>query len=137
MNHSPHTQGEVVEGNRLIMFFDGAENIEIDIMGKPAKAIKYKDQYYPEDRLPGFEEDWNLLMPVVEKIEATHTEFDGYFGVHISSNGCSIVSTRLNTSRTNPHYSYFNDVTHETKLSSTWYAVIQFIKWYNSQTPKP
>ncbi len=56
---------EILEGNKLIMFFDGAESTTIDVMGQICPSIKYKDSYYPPDRnLPLFHEDWNLLMPI-------------------------------------------------------------------------
>lgn len=61
------TEKKIEEGNRLIVFFDGAENGVIDIMDKPEKAIKYKDGYYPEWNLPKFHKDWNLLMPAIGK----------------------------------------------------------------------
>jgi hypothetical protein len=75
--------------------------------------------------------DW--LMPVVEKIERIYDDFHGYFGVYISSNSCTIQGTNLRTTPDNPHYAYHNEVTLNTKIESTWYAVVQFIKWYNTQ----
>lgn len=80
-----------------------------------------------------YHSSWNWLIPVVEKIESIHTDFDGRFGVHIVSNSCSIISTKLNTTRTNPHHSYFNEVTDNAKILATWKAVLQFITWYNQQ----
>lgn len=79
---------------------------------------------------------WDWLMPVVEKIEAMHDKFHGYFGVHISSNGCTIQGTKFNTTPGKEHYAYFNDVTHETKILATHYMVYQFITWYNQQKQK-
>jgi hypothetical protein len=108
---------EEIEGNKLI-----------------AEFMDYTNNYWYQNNELHYHEMWDYLMPVVEKIESTHDDFHGYFGVHISSNGCTIAGTRLNTSIENPHYAYFNDITHETKLSSTWYAVIEFIKWYNQQS---
>lgn len=109
----------IVEGNLLIANF-------MMPMGNPLLDI----------REAKYHSSWDWLMPVVESIEATHMDFHGYFGVHISSNGCTIAGTRLNTGFENPHYAYFNDVVHESKLSATWNAIVQFIQWYNSQTPK-
>lgn len=133
----PKPNGEQ-EGNKLIAEFMGGV-----ILDKPSKLsglwylggtheylFPNGNHYARPDQL-AYHSSWSWLMPVVEKIEATQTEFDGYFGVHICSNGCTIAGTRLNTSIENPHYAYFNDITHESKLSSTWLAVIQFIQWYN------
>lgn len=74
---------------------------------------------------------WKCLMPVVERIESMHDDFHGYFGVHISSNSCCIQGTKLKTDPGHEHYAYFNEVVHETKLTATYWAVHQFIQWYN------
>lgn len=107
----------VQEGNEIIAIFDGSSGYtQFDLF-----AMKYHSS-------------WDWLMPVVEKVESIETDFDGYFQVHISSNGCTISGTRLNTSIENPHYAYFNDVVHESKISATWLAIVQFIQWYKTQT---
>jgi hypothetical protein len=69
---------KIEEGNKAIMFFDGAENAVIEILGKEYKAIKYNNSFYPEWNLPRFDEDWRLLMPVVEKI--SNTPFPNDYG---------------------------------------------------------
>lgn len=97
------------------------------LSGKPAFEIN--GNFYQSKHLK-YHSSWDWLMPVVEKIEAMQTEFDGYFGVHICSNGCTIAGTRLNTTTENPHYAYFNDIIHESKILATWYCVVQFIQWY-------
>ena len=81
-----------------------------------------------------YDTSWDWLMPVVEKIESIHSSFHGYFGVHISSNSCCIQGTRLDTRPGKEHYAYFNEVVNETKILATFYAVYQFIIWYNKQT---
>lgn len=76
---------------------------------------------------------WDALMPVVEKIESIYDHFHGYFAVYISSNSCCIQGTKLRTTPGNEHYAYFNEVVHETKLLSTFYAVYSFIEWYKNK----
>jgi hypothetical protein len=76
--------------------------------------------------------NWNELMPVVEKIESTYLKLHGYFGVYISSNSCSIQGTNFNT--LNPELNvYFSDCHEDTKLKSTYEAVVNFIKWHQDQ----
>lgn len=122
----------VEEGNKIIAEFCGFKRND-GYSGDMARLKHWNIGPYGwfDDEHLEYHSNWSWLMPVVEKIETMHTEFDGYFGVHICSNGCSIAGTRLNTSIENPHYAYFNDVTHESKLSSTWICVVQFIKWYS------
>ena len=83
-----------------------------------------------------YHKSWDWLMPVVEKIESLYDEHHGYFGVHISSNSCSIQGTNLHLSINNPEYGsvYTSDpnAVFETKIESTYYAVTQFIKWYKT-----
>jgi len=83
--------------------------------------------------------DWNWLMPVVEKIESIQDEHHGYFGVHISSNSCSIQGTNLwKAIEPNSKYGavYMSDPNAilSTKIESTYYNVVEFIKWYNLQS---
>lgn len=90
----------------------------------------------------GSEIDFNRLMPVVEKIESIYDDHHGYFAVHISSNGCNIQGTNLwktlegregyNTPDTAVYMSDPNAIL-GTKLESTYYNVVQFIKWYNQE----
>jgi hypothetical protein len=81
-----------------------------------------------------YDSSWDHLMPIVESIEATHDEFHGHFGVHISSNSCCIQGTKLRTDPSNEHYAYFNEVVHETKIKATHLAVYQFFKWRKNQS---
>ena len=78
------------------------------------------------------ETNWYDLMPVVEKIESIKDDYHGRFGVYINSNNCHIQSTKFRLIETNQDY-YFADYTLETKLLSTYQAIIKFIEWYNTQ----
>jgi hypothetical protein len=74
--------------------------------------------------------DW--LLPVIEKIEGTFDETHGYFGVHISSNCCTIQGTKLHLDKDNV---YFDQVYRDTKIEATYDAVTNFIGWYKNNSP--
>lgn len=85
---------------------------------------------------PEYDSSWDWLIPVVEKIESIHDDHHGYFGVHISSNGCSIQGTNLHLAIDKlSEYGavYFSDYVLDSKLESTYRAVVEFIKWYKSK----
>ena len=65
---------------------------------------------------------WNELMPVVEKI---NTLFGGEMNTLIMSNACKIYSD-------NPPI-YNSIVEANSKIESTYQAVVQFIEWYKEQ----
>ena len=112
------TLEEIIEGNKLIAEFYG------DISGITS---------YPDERYE-FHSSWDWLMSVVEKIESIMDVYHGRFGVHIVSNDCTIQSTRFRPDKKipdPPHY--FNYITLDTKIESTWLMVVRFIKWYNIQ----
>jgi hypothetical protein len=141
------TQEEITKGNQLIARFMGyriIENLkekewtifEHGKYGADWLFMSYDRDSFDEKvkELFKYHSSWEQLMPVVEKIESIQDEFHGYFLVAIASNGCTIQGTNLRTDPDNFHPAYFNDVTLSTKIESTWYAVTQFIQWYNTQT---
>jgi hypothetical protein len=71
-----------------------------------------------------YNHSWNWLMPVVEKIETT------YHAVIITQNTCIIKACIMNE-RTVRSRQVSNYDEENTKLSNTYKAVIEFIKWYN------
>jgi hypothetical protein len=82
--------------------------------------------------------NWQWLMPVVEKIESIHSEHHGYFGVHISSNGCTIQGTNIHFALEDLEgygWVYMSDPNAilDTKLESTYYNVVKFIEWYTTE----
>jgi len=64
-----------------------------------------------------YQNDWNLLMEVVAKIESLGVV------VEIRDNVCYIETSPAN---------YYSEL-EETKIQATYKAVIEFIKWYNEQ----
>jgi hypothetical protein len=82
-----------------------------------------------------YHKSWEHLMPVIEKIESIEDSYHGHFGVHIVSNSCTIQATNFRPDQPipdPPHY--FNCVTLDSKLESTYLMIVRFIKWYNKQT---
>lgn len=113
------TPEEIVESNKLIAEFMALQKnaTEYYITAKGAVALGELE----------YHSSWNDLMPVVEKIEALKFEDDLSFAVEIHRNGCRI--TRSWTTVDKPDFGW-----HQTgaKMHSTWKAVVEFIKWYNS-----
>jgi len=125
------TQEEILAGNKLIAEF----------MGKKAPGNSIYNVYKLEQAFISehdllYNSYWDWLMPVVEKIESIYSKHHGYFGVHISSNSCNIQGTMLHLSINDPNYGfvYISDpnAIFDSKIESTWYAVVEFIKWYNN-----
>lgn len=63
-----------------------------------------------------YQDDWNLLMEVVEKIESLGIV------VEIRENVCYIETSQGN----------YTSELEETKIQATYKAVVEFIKWYNN-----
>jgi len=139
---------EITEGNKLIAEFMG--------FGPPKKQIGDKTYYVgSSDGEPtyGYNNSWDWLMPVVEKIRNFKDgiyDMEGFtFGgmsVHISSRysrgwTCHIFGTlsvlHINSDKTHsysklPDYSVSIDSNKNSEfIEPIWQAVIQFIKWYN------
>lgn len=77
-----------------------------------------------------FDSDWNWIMQVIEKIELIHDDFHGYFGVHITSNCCTIQGTNLKTSPENFHPAYFYNIVSANKLYAVTECINKFLIWY-------
>ena len=76
-----------------------------------------------------FHSSWDWLMPVIEKIDTIEDSLNGKFGVYISSNRCTIQSTKLFMSDSNKRY--YSQTYADTKFEATYKVVVKFIKWYN------
>lgn len=88
---------------------------------------------------PRFDESWDWLMPVVEKIESLEL---GDWYVHIIG-GKNYPTIRIEDGNVGnglwdcminvPDCEGFGNDIHLTKLEATYKAVVEFIKWYNNQ----
>lgn len=118
------TQEEIIEGNKIIDNFYKSSGQHVSIVCRPSQM-----EYHSS---------WDWLMPIVDKIESIYDDHHGYFGVHIISNSCMIRGTFLHKAiKKNSKYGwvYMSDpeAIFETKIESTWYNVVQFIKWWNGR----
>lgn len=74
-----------------------------------------------------YDTDWNWLMEVVEKIESIIFDNNNSFNVTIgSTNYCVIQDSNGDTYESVEDYG-------ETKLLTTYKAIVKFIKWYNEK----
>lgn len=74
----------------------------------------------PNHEWRSYHNDWNLLMPVVEKIETLG------FNVNIVSIWCDVERKTMKVD-------LITEADGETKIQATYKAVVEFIKWYNNQ----
>jgi hypothetical protein len=108
---------EYWEGDKILKESSG---IEKKVTGKVEELLYHKS--------------WDWLMSVVEKIEFIKDNYHGRFGVHISSNTCTIQSTNFRPDKRipdPPHY--FDTITLGSKIESTWCAIVRFVKWYKAK----
>ena len=146
---------EIISGNKLIAVFMGYQyeaGLGIEHCGwyktipstfDTEKELRfgYREYLCRNDSIK-YHKSWDWLMPVVEKIESLPKDnHHGKFGVHISSNTCSIQGTNLhkaikNLSEYGAVYMSDPNAIFNTKIESTWYNVVAFIKWYNENIKK-
>ena len=131
---------KIIEGNRFIAEFLGYKvfNKRYPLnhgIGAPEAFEGYKSMIVQKAK---YHTSWDWLMPVVEKIESIrHPEY-GWFQVSVQGNSCSIQSEHLwkvlqgHPNKTYKAYTSDPDAIFPTKIESTWYVVVEFIKWYNT-----
>lgn len=148
------TPTEIEEGNRLIAEFMGfppRQSTIGEIWPEP------KNSFFVHDN-PQYHSSWDWLMPVVEKIGnlktrrpdgkelsmfskiSTDIGWDGYY----NRGRMSIIGTmtfcrtesipREYTTVDVPHIVQYGE-NKEPIIEVVWRVVVQFIQWYNTQTP--
>ena len=109
------------EDNLLLARFDGWELRHNDWLSKKCWFKKgvghHRDKHYIFEY-----DDWNSLMPVVEKIES----FGWFVNIH-SKDECSWSAGYDNISEKDRTFSS------PTKIESVYKCAINFIKWYNKE----
>ena len=70
-----------------------------------------------------YQNDWNLLMEVVDKIEGIVNDKGNNYRVVIQNETCIIDNTNIISS---PNCA--------SKIQATYKAVVEFIKWYNNES---
>ncbi len=123
------TKEEYIEGNKLIAEFMGGDLINDAPEDYPNGYYIWKGDFETDySQLEDFEfhENWNWLMEVVEKIESL-TQY-----VKIVQNVCIIGSSDIRATASKPTVSIASDYQGDnTKISNTFKAVTQWIKYYN------
>ncbi len=112
---------DIIQGNELIAEFMGFVFYDDENM-----YYHIEEGYYLcEPNLVKYHLSWDWLMPVVEKIESLLFPNDNWINVSIgASKHCTIFDS-------NGEIIEFTGE-EETKILSTWYAVVEFIKWYRA-----
>lgn len=111
---------EILEGNKLIAEFvtEEPEVLRRDL--KRAGTLESM-QYH---------ESWDWLMPVIEKIEKnTSYELTTSYDKRFEFIGWSVHWFTLKAS--DEILGYIEDKRFNTKINAAWYAMVEFIKWYN------
>ena len=142
------TEEQIEENNKLIALFMGwSFGIVTGWLHGSREGCYKKDEqgeitdFYSIYNLK-YHSDWNRLMPVVEKIE----RIKPFYSVSNSAafwyddetdtedrsriQYLCIISDNRSRIRINSA-NYYPE--RESKIIATWYAVVEFIKWYNSQ----
>jgi len=115
------TQEETKKGNKLIAEFEHRK-----FFGN--LIDKFGEGTFNELPEMNYHTSWDWLMPVVEKIEK---DFD--FAFNIFKNETWIADEEYrNTAK-----GWNRQVKTDSKINSVYQSVIQFINWYNTQTPHP
>ena len=117
------TEKEIIAGNKIIVEFDtNAKKITAVMSEKlPYDLWEHKQQFSPVGiNQLRYHISWDWLMPVVEQIEAK-----GY-NVVIYTYSCRISDTETEMEQ-------FYGESDDSKIEAIWLAVVEFIKWYNTQ----
>ena len=125
---------DIIEGNKLIAEFMKEENISAIFQTEPfVTEVRISHNMIDELEKQGAEvrlyyhDNWNKLMPIVEKIEK-------YAKVEIGSYQI-IIWYKYEQELKSPDGFYCSIPvnTGEAKIDITWEAIIAFITWYNQQ----
>lgn len=123
----------IEESNKLIAEFMGAtwefQEIIYQSYGwkfEKERPTKHSSMWHGTEGLL-YHDSWDWLMPVVEKIEE---ETDYHF--KIDNNEVELYSIAHDKIVT--YKQVFTTKTEDHKIQSVWYAVVEFIQWYNTQT---
>ena len=128
------SEQEIFLGNKLIAEFMGLEKNDFGYWVN--KDYLFDAQLKLFDFELKFYSSWDWLMPVVEKIESLiflnklldfTTDEEWSVNVSIELDVCIIHHEDRNEHLFMPIISF-----KEGKIKATWFAVVEFIKWYNS-----
>lgn len=118
-----------LEGNKLIaefMGFSRTVTLREGIYKVPeGQDLLYKAQHLHIDKMT-YHSSWDLLMPVVEKIESDASQETGHCEIHIIENHCRIY-------RFSPTKEFIKTFNSSSKILAVWEALVQYVQWYNKQ----
>ena len=118
----------VIEGNKLIAEFMGwSQQLDVEKRWYGAwfdqhKVRKAWSEFQGHEPLL-FNESWDWLMPVVEKIENFN-------------DGCTLCIIEDERCHINTQTNFEVDSVGYTKIEAVYNAIIEFIKWHNQQETK-
>ena len=120
----------VNKNNRLIAEFIGMQETKIGWYDAEENLpLGYTTDNTFDELL--FNKSWDWLMPVVDKIEDMQ---DGDIGDAIRSHLYNVEITQIFCEITECHTSkQIAFIDEENKITSTYKAVVEFIKWYNKK----
>jgi hypothetical protein len=139
------TEQEIIEGNKLIAVFMGCELLDFPKTENYIGESWYCGDFLKpfDDRTPAkvrtellkFNSDWNWLMPVADKIEKLSTseglpqDARNRFFISIKTpSGVGYITKDDTCKMPVPTDAR---VFGESRIESTWLAVVAFIKWLN------
>lgn len=124
---------EIIKGNCIISLFMGSIRNPLGDIGHDLENTYYDGigRHGGYARNFDYHSSWDGIMTVVDNIELIEDERYGRFAVHIYSNACSIESTQTDFRHKLPLYISDPNAILNTKIESTWYNVVSFIKWYS------
>lgn len=133
------SKDEIIEGNKLIADFLGCNIDASERYSKPWYS-EIGGRFFGYEDCLQFDEKWDWLMPVIEKIEALevqgterttiddNTEMTYSFIFVINGFQCTIDRDAHNG--TEQDFLNLYDCRNKNKIESTYKAVIAFIIWY-------
>lgn len=124
-------QQEIIEGNKLIAEFMGAEVLSpktkftyYDFGDNWSETNSYVFQQKIHDNMLKYHSSWDWLIPIIDKIELIE---DSKYVVQIAADRCTIFE--WNDSE---NIVKFNVMHTGEKITATYKCIIEFIKWYNN-----
>ena len=124
------TKEQIIEGNKLISQFMG-ETIDTSKWGENwAKILDLEIG----DKTPKYNESWDWLMPVIEKIESLNDDKVKKIYVSIDGKKCAIWNyfNAASVLRGNDGHTIQLRKIANSKINATWQCCVSFIKLYNS-----
>lgn len=131
------TQKEILKNNKMIAKFMGFTfHKDNSINSYPKEyyhTVGYQCKFYSKTIINSFSENWDWLMPVIDKIcELLETD-NTYPNFNVGSKYTYFYHDDNTWKAT--HLDFVGGVPKfKTKLLATYYVICEFIKWYNKQS---